>query len=168
MATDPLAGMLQRCSLHVLLMVTATTLSRSGFGDVEIQGRRKSRQKSRNGGHELLCRTTIGGQPVRVLVKVIQDKIRTRMVHEMAGCLIDFNGDIGLVISPFNSSALGAKKQVINPKLGVRVIEGSELVKLMRCSGIGVRPKGDVDYAFFGELEARSAEFLAYLKAIKR
>lgn len=71
METDPLAGMLQRCSLHVLLMVVEQALARSGFGDVEILDRRRNKQKSRFGGHELSCRTRIGSLPATVLVKVV-------------------------------------------------------------------------------------------------
>lgn len=167
MATDPLEGMLQRCSLHALLMVTSTALSRNGFGDVEILDRRRSKQKSRFGGHELQCQTSLGGQPVRVLVKVIQDRVRTRMVHEMAGCVIDYDGDFGLVISPFNSSPLRARKQPIDPKLKVRIIEGHDLAQLLRCSGVGVRPGGGIDYAYFASVEAASEHILTFIEMVR-
>lgn len=167
METDPLAGMLQRCSLHVLLMVVEQALARSGFGDVEILDRRRNKQKSRFGGHELSCRTRIGSLPATVLVKVVQDRVRTRMIHEMAGCVLDRDAELGLIISPFNSSQLRAKKQPIDPKLRVRIIEGTDLAKMVKCSGIGVRPKGEVDYAYFAEMEARSSHFLLFLASLQ-
>ena len=157
MSTESIEKALTRLSLNELLMLLEKLLPFEGFGDVEVLGRRKSRQKSRFGGFEMRCRTKLGNQPGSVLVKVVADHpLRTRMLHEMAGCCIEHDALLGLLVSPFKRSASRSFVQALSPKLRVRVIDGPELVSLMKCSGIGVRSKGTLDYAFFESLQMAS------------
>lgn len=168
MATDPLAKVLQRCSFHAFLMIASTALSRSGFGDVEILDRRSTKQKSRYGGHEMLCRAKIASLPAHVVVKVIQDRINTRMLDELHGCVDRRRADLGVIISPFQISPSVAKMQASYAKSRVEIIDADGLSGMLKCSGIGIRPKGDVDFAYFAEMEARSEHFLEYLATVKR
>ena len=109
MNDQALEEMLKRCSLHSLLMLTSKVLSRSGFGDVQLLDRRQSRQKSRFGGHELLCESSVGMFPTRVIVKVIQDSVRLRMLDELAGSVRRTNADMGLIVSPHHLTANASK-----------------------------------------------------------
>lgn len=161
--TDALPPVLQECSLHSLLICVSRTLTRSGFGDVQILDRRRSKQKSRFGGHELMCETTLGSYPVKVVVKVIKDDVRTRMVDELAGTVMRTNADLGLLVTPFNVSERVRAAQGAYRPLRLEFIDGNRLAELMRCSGVGVRSKGSVDYAFFSELEDVSERLLAFL-----
>jgi restriction endonuclease Mrr len=156
--------MLQVCSLHEILICVSKALSRSGFGDVQILDRRSSKQKSRFGGHELMCETTLGLYPVKIVVKVILDDVRTRMVDEMAGTVLRTKADLGLLITPFNVSEKVRAAQDAYRPLHLEFIDGKRLAELMRCSGVGVRSKGSVDYAFFSELEEVSERLLAFLR----
>lgn len=155
---------LKNCSLHALILITARLLSRSGFGDAQILDRRLTRQKSRYGGHEILCETVVGGGPYRTIVKVINDVGRLRMLDELAGSVIRTKADRGLLITPHNLSA-GARRN-LESYFGVRVeaVAGEAFADLLVRFGIGVRPRGDVDYAFFTELEEVSKRLLAFLR----
>lgn len=163
MPTDPLAEALQNCSLHALLMLTSKTLTRAGFGDVEILDRRDTGQKSRYGGHEMCCMAAVGTVPVKVIVKVIRDDVRTRMLDELAGAVLRNSADFGLIVSPYHVSASASGRQAGYRPARVETMDGDSLASLMRCSGIAVRPSGEVDYAFLAELEAvgeRIQEFI--------
>ncbi|MBS1714912.1 MAG: restriction endonuclease [Armatimonadetes bacterium] len=154
---------LQNCSLHSLLMVTSKVLSRAGFGDVQILDRRESRQKSRYGGHELLCQMDVGTVPAKVVVKVVRDSVRQRMLDELAGTVIRRNADMGLLVATKHVSPLARRnKDRYNP-LKLQIIDGDGLVELLTRFQIGVRPHGEVDYAFFGGLEAQSFRILSFL-----
>jgi len=145
-------------------MCVSKGLTRSGFGDVEILDRRLTKQKSRSGGHEIVCRTNLGTFPLTVVVKVIQDKIRTRMVDELAGTVIRTQADIGLLISPEGfSKAARANKEAHRP-IRLEFMAGDDLATFLRTTKVGVRRDGDVDYAFFSELEEVSERILAFLK----
>ncbi|MGV3615279.1 MAG: restriction endonuclease [Fimbriimonas sp.] len=164
MTADPLVPALEGASLHSLLMCVSKALTRSGFGDVEIQDRRSSRQKSRHGGHELTCLSSVGGYPLKVVVKVVRDDVRTRMVDELAGTVLRTQADLGLLVTPFNVSPKARAAQARYRPVRLELVDGKRLADFMRCSGIGVRPKGSVDYAFFAELEAVSGRMLAFLR----
>jgi len=162
MPTDELTGALQQCSLHALLMLTSKALSRAGF-DTELLDRRQTRQKSRNGGHEILCVARLGNIPVRMIVKVIRDDVRTRMLDELAGAVLRSSADLGLIVSPFNVSPKMEAKQAGYRPARVEAVGGDSLASLMRCSGIAVRPSGEVDYQFLGELENVSERLLEFI-----
>lgn len=169
MATEPLEKALERLSLNELLMLLERLLPFEGFGDIEVLGRRKGRQKSRFGGFELRCRTKLGNQAGLVLVKVVADyPARTRMVHELAGCCLQHDALMGVLVSPFKSSANSAFTQALAPKLRVRVVDGPALAGIMKCSGIGIRPKGGIDHAFFASLQAASELVLETVETLKQ
>ena len=163
MHETPFEGILQTCSLHSLLMLTSKALTRSGFGDVQILDRRQVRQKSRFGGHELLCETTVGHLPCKVIVKVINDKVRQRMLDELAGAVDRNKADLGLLVTPHQLSATAAKQQGSYSRSRIQVIDGAALEELLRKFKIGIRPKGDIDYAFFSSLEEVSDRLLAFM-----
>jgi hypothetical protein len=165
--TDELTEALKQCSLHSLLMLTSKALTRSGFGDVEILDRRRARQKSRFGGHELSCLAHLGPVPVKVLVKVVRDDVRTRMLDELAGCVLRNGADIGMIVSAYNVSGSVEVRQANYRPVRVEILDGNGLANLMRCSGIAVRPSGDVDYAFLSELEAVSDRLLDFIRKEK-
>jgi len=164
MNDQELAGVLKRCSLHSLLIVTSQALSRAGFGDVQLLDRRQSKQKSRFGGHELLCEGTIGGMPFRVIVKVIQDSVRLRMLDELAGSVRRTNADMGLIVSPHGLTANAAKHLSSYTPMRLEAIAGRTFSELLSRYHIGVRSRGEVDYAFFGELESASLRLISFLK----
>lgn len=164
MNDQPLVEALKGCSLHSLLMITSKALTRSGFGDVQILDRRHTKQKSRFGGHELLCQTAVGCLPMRIIVKVINDAGRVRMLDELAGSVIRTKADLGLLMTPHHLSANANRVQ--GSYFGVRIetITGSALAAFVRSHGIGVRPSGELDYAFFSELEEVSGRLLSFLE----
>lgn len=164
MKNEPLVGALQNTSLHALLMLVSKGLTRAGFGDVQILDRRQSRQKSRFGGHELQCLTSVGNLPGKVVVKVIQDAVRLRMVDEMAGVIQRTGADLGLIISPFHVTRKA--KQVIREYRGSRinVLDGEALAQLLKQYEIGIRGKGSVDYAFFGGLEEMAQRLTRFMR----
>lgn len=162
-ARDPLAGALRECSFHVLLMLVSKALTRAGFGDVEILDRRRAGQRSRHGGHEISCLAALGPLPLKVLVKVVQDDLRTRHFDELAGGVVRGGADLGLLVTPFEVSASVLKNQADYRPARVESMDGHALADLMRCSGVAVRPDGSPDYAFLAELEAVSGRLLEFI-----
>lgn len=159
----PLTGVLRTSSLHVLLIVVSKVLSRSGFGDVQILGRRQERQKSKFGGHEVQCLTQLGNLPAKVLVKVVRDTVRLRAVDELAGAVARTGSDRGLIVSAYGVCQ-SAEEALLNPALKVDVLSGDGLADLMVKFGFGVRPSGQPDYAYFGQLEEVSPKILGFMK----
>jgi len=158
-----MAHALRASSLHALLILTSKALSRSGFGDVQILDRRQNKQKTRYGGHELLCETELGGLPVKVVVKVVNDVVRLRMLDELAGTVVRRRADFGLIVTP-QSVAKSAEK-LVGSHLPVRieVIDGPSLARMLIKYQIGTRGADDVDYAFFSELESQSFRIISFL-----
>lgn len=168
MSNKALERVLEDLSLNELIMLLEKLLPFEGFGDVEVLDRRKSKQKSRFGGFEMRCRTKLGNQTGFVLVKVVAEHpLNTRMLHELTGCVFEHDALLGLLVSPFKSSGSRAFLQASQPKLRVRVIDAPELIRLMNCSGIGIRPKGEIDYAFFASLKTASEIVLDTVDALK-
>lgn len=159
-----LEGALEQCSLHSLLMLTSKVLSRSGFGDVQILDRRQPRQKSRYGGHEIMCLGSVGSVPVKVVVKVIKDSVRLRMLDELAGTVIRTKADMGLIVSPFHLSATAKKHQDSYTSVRLETVDVSELARLLRLYGIGVRERGSVDFQFFAALEEAGVRILNFMR----
>ncbi len=158
-----LEAVLKRCSLHALLIVTSRALSRAGFGDVELLDRRQSKQKSRFGGHELLCETTVGGLPFRVIVKVVKESVRLRNVDELSGAVRRMNADLGIVVSPSNLTANAARHVKSYAPIRLEALTGRTFSELLSRYHIGVRSRGDVDYAFFDQLEEASQRLISFL-----
>lgn len=159
---DSLQGALQSCSLHSLLMLTSKALTRSGFGDVEILDRRHSKQKSRSGGHELSCHTTIGILPAKVVVKVINDEVRIRMLDELAGAVDRTHADLGLIVTTKRLCKSARKMLASYRRSRISAIEGPELATLLLKHGIAARG-ADVDYAFLSSLEEVSEKLLSFI-----
>ncbi len=164
MKNHELSATLKACSLHSLLLVTTKMLARSGYGDVQILDRRHVKQKSRFGGHELLCESTLGTVPVKVIVKVINDSIRLRMLDELAGAVLRTRADIGIIVSPYPLSRMVAKHKDAYTAARIVVIDGDGLAARLSNLGIGVRPKGDVDYQFFAHLEELGARARSFVQ----
>lgn len=153
MTKSPLMGALQGCSLHPLLMVTSQVLSRSGYGDVQILDRRQSKQRSRFGGHEIECITYLGDVRLKVVVKVIPDGVRLRMVDELVGTVQRRSADMGILVST-KTVARSAKTAVRTyGQTRVELIDGEALADLLTKYHIGLRSRGDVDYQYFECLE---------------
>lgn len=153
MTNQPMIHVLKQSSLHSLLLLTAKMLSRSGFGEVQILDRRETRQKSRFGGHELLCETSLGSLPVKVIVKVINDSIRLRMLDELAGAVLRTKADLGIIVSPHHLTSSAKRYQASYKSARLSVIDGAALAERLGRLGIGIRAHGGPDYAFFIELE---------------
>lgn len=166
MTTDPLAGALQGCSFHALLMLCSKALTRSGFGDVEILDRRQRGQRSRHGGHDMDCRASVGTFPAKVIVKVVleRDGVKTRNFDELAGAALRASADLGLILTPYKVSASVAARQASYGPVRVEAMDGKALADLMRRSGIAVRPSGEPDFAFLAELEEVSGRLLAFMR----
>lgn len=162
--SEPMLEMLETASLHGLLIALSKALSRSGFGDVQILDRRCTRQKSRFGGHELVCDTAIGPYPLRIAVKVVKDHIRTRMVDELAGTVIRTHSDMGILVSPYNRNRSVAALQGAHRPLRIEFLDGERLCKFMKRSGVGVRPAGEIDYAYFSALEEVATRIERFLQ----
>ncbi len=163
MTNTEIMKMLQTASLHSLLMMTSRALSRSGFGDVQILDRREAKQKSRHGGHELLCVTTIGGVPVRVVVKVIRDTFRVRMFDELAGVVLRQNADMGILISPHQGNEIGMKWQPQYRPLKIYSMDGHALSRMISRSRIGTKDGITPDYAFLEALEEMGSRVRTFM-----
>lgn len=154
----PLIGSLQNASLHALLLIVSKTLARLGYGDIQILDRRLPRQRSRYGGHELRCYTLVGDAPTQVIVKIVRQPVRVRMLDELAGAVKRRGADMGVIITPFHltRNVPAALKQFRSPRLVA--YDGERLARLMREHRIGVRLNDSVDYEFFGGLELFSGQ----------
>lgn len=154
---------LRECSLHALLILASKALTRSGFGDVQILDRRHSRQKSRHGGHELLCQASLGNVPVSVVVKVIKDSIRVRMLDELAGTVQRMKADLGLIITPFGASAKAKSKLQSYTASRIELLDGAGFSQLLTRYHIGASNKDEIDYSFFESLEEASEKVLQFI-----
>lgn len=164
-AHPELAKLVRSSSLHTCLILTSKALSRSGYGDIELLGRRMPKQKSRIGGCELLCHTNLGAQPIRVIVKVIKDSVRTRMLDEMAGAIDRTRSDFGILVPMEELSGRLASVARRYERSRVEVIDIARLTEMLYRFRIGVRPNGEPDYQFFADLDEqldRVNEFLAH------
>lgn len=165
MTNTPLIGALQNTSLHALLMIVSKGLARAGFGDVSIQDRRQPRQKSRHGGHEIQCLTSVGSLPSKVVVKVIRDSVRVRMLDELAGTVLRTGADLGLIISPFQLTRKAKAHLSSYGVARISALDGGALSDLLVRTGIGVRGSGSVDYEFFGGIEEVAEKLEAFLSS---
>lgn len=167
MSEARLLAALRRCSLHALLMLAAKALTRAGFGDVQTLDRRTSRQRSRFGGHELVCLGQVGTLPVKVAVKLVRQDVRTRMLDELAGTVLRTGADLGLIVTPYALTGAAAKRLGSHPRARVEVMDGPALARLLASQGIGVREDGSVDRTFFAGLEEASERLLGFIREAK-
>lgn len=168
MTEHQMTAVLRNSSLHVLLMIISKVLARSGYGDVQYLDRRLPRQKSRFGGHELVCQAKHGLREVKVVVKVLRDSVRIRNLDEMAGTVLRMGADEGLIITPFHiTMTADLLLRSHEPAVRIGVIGGDSLVALLRELKIGTRGPEEVDYAYFGELEGISDQVLGLLSALQ-
>lgn len=161
---EELREALTTSSLHALLLLTSKALIRSGFGDIHILDRRETRQKSRFGGHEMLCETSLGSFGAKVIVKVINDAVRVRMLDELAGAVDRMKADMGLLISPRHLTKNAKRLRQSYSRSRIEVFDGDALAKLLEDHRVGVRAGGGVDYAFMASLEEASARVLRFLE----
>lgn len=163
-----LRSILQNCSLHAFLLLTSRTLTRLGYGDVEVMDRRTRAGKTRYGGHELLCEGQFGDRPVRVIVKVLLDSIRVRNVDELAGTVVRTGADSGIVVSPFHVSRPASKALDRYGPVRIGAVDGDKMAHWLTQLRIGVREGGTIDYVFFSQLEEHSDLVLSLLERIEQ
>lgn len=161
-----LKSALKSASLHALLLIVSKALSRSGYGDVQFLDRRSERQKSRFGGHELICEMRLGPRVIRVVVKVVRDSVRIRHLDELAGTIIRMGADSGLIVSPHHLT--GRARQLLESYGPVRVgvIDGDSLAAWLGDLHLAVDGKGQVDFAYFGHLEEMASRAQAFLASV--
>lgn len=164
---EELQQALQQCSLHALLMITSGALSRTGFGDVQILDRRMPRQKSRFGGHELVCYAAVGTLPLRLIIKVVCDPIRLRHLDELAGTIDRTGADLGIIASPHALSGGALENRESYSKSRLEILDGPVLTDLLMRCGMGI-DDGEVDYAYFEGLELASPRILKCIKELQR
>ncbi len=101
--------------------------------------------------------------PLKVIVKVIKDSVRTRMLDELAGAIDRTKADFGILVS---TEPLGIKVSGVPDlytKSKIKLIDGILFAEMLTKFRIGVRPNGDVDYVFFAELEDQLDRVLVFI-----
>lgn len=156
---------LRKCSFPAYLHIVHKTLIRAGFGDVQLLDRFETYQKSRYGGHEIECFVPCGSRSIKVVVKVIKDRIRIRMLDELVGVLNRCGGEMALIVSPFIMGDEVAIQSTRYNTVSLDVIDEVDLVRLMSKHTVGVRRNGELDYAYFEALEEDIAAIRARRKA---
>ena len=159
------AAALSGLSLHALLILMSRLLTRAGYGDVHLLGRREARGRSPEIGHELVCHAPLGGLAATVVVKVLRDTARVRHLDELSGVALRRGADAALLVAPrgISRSALAAA-----PLYAPRRIEAlgvPEIARLMALHRVGVLPDGSPDPQFFEGLENASQRLLGFLHA---
>jgi hypothetical protein len=144
-------------------MISSYALAKAGYGYVEVLDRRAPRQKSRYGGHELLCHSSLGTLPMKSAVKVLGDPIRLRHLDEMGGVIDRTQSDLGIVLSPHPLSGGALVHRHAHRKSRIEVIDGPLLAELCARAGVGVS-RGHVDYDFFESLASISPRVLTFIK----
>jgi restriction endonuclease Mrr len=171
MLEEKLEGILKASSFHVLLLIVSNVLSREGYSDVQLLGRRTTKQKSYIGGCDLIAHQRLGVFITKTLVKVIQDDVRIRMLDEMTGAMPRTSANFGIIVTP---KGVTERVEILNsayPGHPVRIITGKELARLMVANRLGVLDFGGElrpDYRYFQNLHDRSRQLLAYLKSMDR
>jgi hypothetical protein len=158
---------LQSSSLYVLLILVTRVLTREGYDDVQILDRRQTKQKSRFGGHEIMCETTIGSMPAKVVVKVINDAGRARHLDELAGVVDRIGADVGLLVTPHHLTKNARRNQPLFSRSRIEVMDGPGFASLLLKHKIGTRGQDGVDYAFFGHLEQITDRFAAFKEDLR-
>jgi len=125
----------------------------SGFDDVRSMGRRRSRQKSKLGGFDIECCTTIGSIDAKVVIKILRDDIRIRNVEEMVGTRDRCGAHLGLIIATGRVSKFPQKHAETYKAKGVEWWDGEKLAERLTRYLIGVRMSGEADFGYFTSLE---------------
>jgi len=147
--------------------MVSKVLARSGYGEVKLMDRRTVRQKSRDGGHELLCELVTGAEVHRVVVKLVRDSIRIRNLDEIVGTINRTGADSGLVVSPYHITREARRLKASYTGVSIGIVDGNELANWLRLHGIGILPEGEVDYAFFGHMEDLAEGVREFLKGVR-
>lgn len=139
--------------LEALELIVQQLLSASGFDDIRHQGRSTSGQKTRHGGFEFECRTTIGAVPARVVVKVLREDIRLRGADEMLGVRQRRGAHLGLIITTKSATQKLESLKARFQAGGVEWWDGNDIANAMVKYQIGARSNGEPDYAYLMGLE---------------
>ncbi len=148
-------------------MLAQKALARSGFGDVHLLDRRLSKQKTRDGGHELACYCTFGILRVKVVVKLINDPVNLRMCSELASTVRRMKADFGVIIGTRHVTAAAKKHLAFFRDEKVVILNGDSFASLLRKHRLGVRPGGAVDYAYLSALEHVSPKIICAIRRTK-
>jgi len=98
-----------------------------------------------------------------VVVKVINDSVRLRMLDELAGVVLRTKADLGIIVSPHHLTASATRYQGSYKSARISVIDGVALADHLQRLGIGVRKSGEIDHQFFVGLDLvgrRVSEFM--------
>lgn len=171
MLDQEIRQVLQNVGFGSLVINTSRVLNRIGYSDVQMLGRRRTRQHSYHGGSDLDAREPLPLFQTKTIAKVIQDDIRIRMVDEMVGAMHRQLADFGVIVTPF---AITASVRSDLPKLErrrIRIIQGDELAQLMVRERIGIVDRGGVDrvdYRYFETLEEVSSRLIEFEQQLKK
>lgn len=159
---------IHHAKLHTKVVLLQRLLSRMGYGDVRSMGRLKPGQKSKQGGHELFCRFQAGSQTANMVVKLVSDSARLRMLCELAGTMLLNRAQFGLLIATKPSSARMLQFLDRLTPLKIELIDGPHLAQLLHKYRIGVRVHGEPDFAYLERLDQQETEVVALLNSLSR
>lgn len=168
MLEDEMTQIIQEVSFHALLICVSNVLSREGYSDVQLLGRRTTKQKSYIGGCDLAAHQRLGIFETKTLVKVIQDDVRLRMLDEMTGAMPRTKANFGIIVTPFSTTKQVAELGNLYPGNPIRIIEGPELAKLLVKHRLAVKDslgKLAPDYSYIQRLEEGSRRVLGFIRA---
>lgn len=167
METSQLESALRPLKLYPLLRIVSRVLTRAGYGEARLQDRLTEGQKSKSGGCDLLFEATFGTRSVKVVVKVIKDGIRVRMLDEACGVVKRTKADMAFLVTPFR---LTKKVRELLPLYApdIQVISGDMLAELMELYGIGVKGPGVVDWEYFHHLTLYADRTLHLMREVGR
>lgn len=159
---------IHHAKLHTKLLLLQRLLARLGFGDVRSMGRLKAGQKSKQGGHELFCRFQAGSQTATMVVKLVSDSARLRMLCELAGTVLLNRAQFGLLVTTKPSSGRMFRFLDRLAPLKIDLIDGPHLAQLLHKYGIGVREHGEPDFSYLEQLDGQEKEVVALLNSLSR
>ena len=153
-------------SFHAQLLVLLRLLERLGYRNLRIMGRRTPAQSTDQGGHELMSLDEFGIFTGKTVIKFVRDKVRTRMLDELAGTIRRVGADYGVLI------ATGGFCEGVTPDINqrVRVITGTELAHLLVRHRIGTKTETQedtVDHEFFRSLEVYAGQVAEFVERTK-
>lgn len=157
---------IHHAKLHTKVILVQRLLGRMGFGEVRSMGRLKPSQKSKRGGHELFCRFQAGSQDATMVVKLVSDSARLRMLCELAGTMLLNRAQFGLLIATKPSSERMFRYLDRLTPLKMDLIDGPALVQLLHKHGIGIRQHGEPDFAYLERLDAQEKAIIGLLNSL--
>lgn len=155
-------------SLHPLLILVSRLLSRSGYGDVHLLGRREAKGRTPEIGHEIVCHALLGGMSATVVVKVIRDVARVRHLDELSGVALRRGADAALLVAPRGLSRSATAALGSYAPRRIDVLDAPEIAHLMKVHRVGVLSSGEVDHAFLQGLEESSQLLLGFIRDKRR